>query len=128
MPDKVTNVIGFDDILSTDHKLISFVLNFKLCKKQPTKRSVYNFKKANWNGLNEVLNNTPWDLCFVSGDVDAVLSCWTDFFLSAVKDNIPLCKSPNNYNHAWIDSELLMLIRKKTDKETNYANPIVLRI
>jgi hypothetical protein len=25
MPDKVTNLIGFDDILSTDHKLISFV-------------------------------------------------------------------------------------------------------
>jgi hypothetical protein len=33
MPDKVTNVIGFDDILSTDHKLISFVLNFNLRKK-----------------------------------------------------------------------------------------------
>ena len=76
-----------------------------------SKRSVYNFKKANWNGLNEVLNNTPWDLCFVSGDVDAVLSCWSHFFLTAVQDNVPLCKSLNNYNHAWIDSELL--IRKK---------------
>ena len=31
-PDKVTGVYDFDDILSTDHKLIKFVLNFNIPK------------------------------------------------------------------------------------------------
>ena len=25
------------------------------------KRKIYNFKKANWLGLNQALENTPWD-------------------------------------------------------------------
>ena len=41
---------GFDDILSTDHKLIKFVLNFNfnIPKTIVTNRLVYNFKNANW--------------------------------------------------------------------------------
>ena len=32
MPDKIVNVQGFDDIIDTDHKLISFDINFKIQK------------------------------------------------------------------------------------------------
>ena len=47
-PDKVTGVYDFDDILSTDHKLTKFVLNFNIPKTIVTNRLVYNFKNANW--------------------------------------------------------------------------------
>ena len=103
-PDKVTGVYGFDDILSTDHKLIKFVLNFKIPKTIVTNRLVYNFKNANWAGLREVLLHTPWDLCFVSNDVDSSWASWCDLFLSAIKDNVPTCKARDNRGHPWIDS------------------------
>jgi hypothetical protein len=59
LPDKVINVQGFEDILNTDHKLISFELDLKINKRPKVKREVFNFKKANWTGLKDVLLNTP---------------------------------------------------------------------
>ena len=40
------NIYGFGDIISTDHKLISFELDLKITKKLNIKRVVYNFKKV----------------------------------------------------------------------------------
>ena len=113
LPDKVINVQGFEDILNTDHKLISFELDLKINKKPKVKREVFNFKKANWTGLKDVLLNTPFDACFVPEDIDASLSKWCDLFLSIVHDHIPKCSSRNVYDHPWIDKELLELIKKK---------------
>lgn len=112
-PDKVMNIQGFHDTLSTDHLLISFELNLKINKKPKVKRAVFNFKKANWTGLKEVLVNTPFDTCFVTEDIDASLSNWCDLFLSIVHNHIPKCSSRNVYDHPWIDEELLALIKKK---------------
>ena len=33
IPDKIKNVYGFEDIISTDHTLISFDIDFKICRK-----------------------------------------------------------------------------------------------
>ena len=54
--EKISDIHGFDDILNTDHKLaVSFVLDFNIPKKPKTKHFVYNFEKANWDALKEVL-------------------------------------------------------------------------
>jgi hypothetical protein len=84
IPEKVMNVHGFEDIINTDHTLISFDVDFKICKKPEVKRSVYNFKNANWSGLKQVLANIPWELGFVSDDINTSLSSWCESFISAV--------------------------------------------
>ena len=71
---------GFDDILNTDHKLISFDLSLEIQKKPKVKRLVYNFKKANWAGLKEQLTHAPWDECFVPSNIDESLSNWFTYF------------------------------------------------
>ena len=83
----------FDDIINTDHKLISFALDLNIPKKPITKRFVYNYKEANWDGLNCALNNTPWDMAFVENSIDASLSNWCDLFLFAVSDHVPTRRS-----------------------------------
>ena len=65
IPTKVQHIHGFEDIICTDHKLISFELDLKVPKRSKTKRVVYNFKRADWSGLKETLRNTPWDACIV---------------------------------------------------------------
>ena len=80
IPDKVNNMQGFDDILNTDHKLISFDLSLEIQKKPKVKRLVYNFKKANWAGLKEQLTHAPWDECFVPSNIDESLSNWWTYF------------------------------------------------
>ena len=116
IPEKIINLQGFDDILDTDHKLISFDINFKIQRKVKVKRSTYNFKKANWPILKELLGRTPWDLCFVSNDVDESLSNWHDMFISAVNEHIPKCTLKNVNEHPWIDAELRSPIRKKNNQ------------
>ena len=103
IPEKISDIHGFDDILNTDHKLVSFVLDFNIPKKPKTKRYVYNFKKANWDTLKEVLTNTPWDMSFVPGDIEALLSNWCD---------VPKRRVRNVNDHPWFDLELMKLIKK----------------
>ena len=78
IPEKISNINGFDDILSTDHKLVSFNINFKIRKKPKIKRHVYNYKKADWNALIRSLALVPWDVCFVDGDVNLSITNWID--------------------------------------------------
>ena len=113
IPEKVINVHGFEDIISTDHTLISFDVDFKICKKPKVKRSVYNFKNANWLGLKQVLANIPWELGFVSDDINTLLSSWSESFISAVNDHVPKRTSRCMYDPPWIDKELLALLKKK---------------
>lgn len=96
IPDKITEIHGFDDILPTDNKLIKFVLNFYIPEIKVINCLVYNLKKANWVGLREVL--TPWDLCFVSNYVDTSWSIWYDFFLLAI------CKIQYAHGCLWCSS------------------------
>ena len=117
IPEKISDIHGFDDILNTDHKLVSFGLDFNIPKKPKTKRYVCNFKKDNWNALKEVLTNTPWDMSFVPGDIEASLSNWCDLFVSAVNDHVPKRRVRNVHDHPWLDLELMKLIKRKMSKE-----------
>ena len=70
IPEKLTNIEGSQDILVTDHKLVKFCINLRISKKLKAERRVYNFKKADWQGLKQTLKTVPWDLCFVDDDVN----------------------------------------------------------
>ena len=52
------------------------------------KRNVYNFKRANWPALKEMLLHTPWDLAIFPNDINKSLSVWTDLLFSAVYEHI----------------------------------------
>ena len=73
IPEKIENLKGFDDVLPTDHKLISFEINLKIEKNQVA-RFVYDFEKADWFTLKVLFSNTRWDLCLVPGNIDKTLS------------------------------------------------------
>lgn len=89
IPDKVTKLVGFEDIFNSDHKILSFELVLKIPRNSKVKRSVYNFKKADWSGLKELLSHTPWDMAFVHNDVNESLNLRCDLFSSAVNEHIP---------------------------------------
>ena len=89
IPNKVINMHGFEDVIDTDHTLVSFYLDLNIYKKPKIKRSVYNFKNANWSVLKEILMNSPWNHAFVDDDVNASLFRWCNLFFSAVDDHIP---------------------------------------
>jgi endonuclease/exonuclease/phosphatase family metal-dependent hydrolase len=113
IPNKIQNVTGFDDVLTTDHKLISFEINLKIQSKPRAERFVYDFAKSDWSNLKVLLANTRWDLCFVPGNIDETLSNWCDMFLSVVDKHIPKYCIKSVHDHPWINKELLRQIKKK---------------
>ncbi|PFX32350.1 putative RNA-directed DNA polymerase from transposon BS [Stylophora pistillata] len=121
IPTKRRLIHGFDDIIATDHKVINFQLELKIPKRPKIMRSVYNFKRADWCSLKQTLECIPWDMCFVSNNVNACLSNWCDLFLSAVYDHVPKCKRRNVLDPPWIDNELLSLLKKKDAARKNLA-------
>ena len=116
---KVQHIHGFDDIICTDHKLISFELDQKVPKRSKTKRVVYNFKRADWSGLKETLRNTPWDACIVPDDVDASLDNWYALFVAAANNHIPKCKARSVNDLPWMNNELRLLLKKKDNPRKN---------
>ena len=122
IPEKLTNINGSQDILVTDHKLVKFCINLRIAKTLKAEHRVYNFKKADWQGLKQTLESVPWDLCFVDNDVNESLSNWTDMFLSAVDLHIPICKARNVNDHPWLDHKLLKLLKHKNILRTIASN------
>ncbi|XP_068697553.1 uncharacterized protein [Montipora foliosa] len=120
IPTKVQHIHGFDDIICTDHKLISFELDLKVPKRSKTKRVVYNLKRADWSGLKETLRNTPWDACIVPDDADDSLENWYDLFVAAANDHIPKCKARSVNDLPWMDNELRLLLKKKDDARSKF--------
>ena len=112
-PNKIQNVTGFDDVLTTDHKLISFEINLKIQSKPRAERFVYDFAKSDWSNLKVLLANTRWDLCFVPGNIDETHSNWCDMFLSVVDKHIPKYCIKGVHDHPWINKELFRQIKKK---------------
>ena len=114
IPDKISNIKGFQDILNSDHQLIEFSMDLRIKSQKPhVKRRLYNFKKADWNGLKYSLSLINWDLCFEENNTNASLTNWSDTFLAAVDQQIPTSKPRNINEHPWIDHELLNLIKVK---------------
>ena len=112
---------GFEDIISTDHTLISFDIDFKICQKPKVKRSVYNLKNTNWSGLKQVLAHIPYELGHVPDDVNTSLSNWCESFNSAVNDHIPKRISRCVHDPPWIDKEVLALLKRRTFSEIQTA-------
>ena len=77
------------------------------------KQRLYNFKKADWDGLKHSFSLINWDLCFEENDINACLTNWSDTYLTAVNKHIPTNKPRNVNEHPWIDHELLNLVKVK---------------
>ena len=57
-------------------------------------------------------------LCFELDDINQTASNGCDVFISTVDDYIPKCTIKSSKRHAWIDDEVLSLIKKKNAVRT----------
>ena len=107
--DKVEVAAGLP---GSDHDAVHFTTSLRKRKFSTQKRWSFNFKKADFEGFNELLSKVPWDCCFLSESVD---DCWTHFkdILFSIADQcIPkIALHPRKSTH-WLSEETLRLVRK----------------
>ena len=72
------------EICSSDHYGISFKFNLNFKRLTGQKRKMYNFKKANWEGLNNDLKHTNWDFYLKCCDSNSAWHKFKAFLLNFV--------------------------------------------
>ena len=93
--------------------LITFDIIIPLKRIKSFKRYVYNYKDADFGGLQELLNYIPWDIAYDENDMDLSTVKWMDLFLAAVNDCVPKIEIKSANSAPWIDAEVLKAVRKK---------------
>ena len=123
-PHKVENLSILSDLslslCKSDHFLIKFDIKYKARRKKPAKRTIYNFKRADWDSLNRDFHNTNWNSLLGSHDVD---SAWLNFkshLNHLANTHIPKIKIKSEFQPPWFDSEVYHLCREKERLRSRY--------
>ena len=100
-------------LCKSDHFPIHFKVKIATKIRNQVKRKIWNFKKANWDRLNQDLLRIPWGHIIDSRDCE---SAWRNFktvLFALVDKHIPKITVKSNFNAPWFDSECFEAYRKK---------------
>ena len=115
-PERISDIATFDSQLTTDHLGVQFKIK-TILKRERIARYVYNFKKADFEGLKQFLSVTQLDIGFVENDIDQTWESWRDLFLNAVDSHIPKYDS-KTLN---LRNGLTVKLSKCQDKKVDYG-------
>jgi hypothetical protein len=106
-------------LCQSDHFAISFSIKVRVDLKKARKRSVYNFKKGDLDGLNTALRQTNWNSIINCPDngwerFKAHLFFLVDMFIPTITIKYDSKQAP------WFDSEAYCAWRKKEQCRTKY--------
>ena len=102
-------------ISSSDHSVVFCSFSITHYKDRPFKRSVWDYKRANFDDLNSALLDAPWDTGFAVFDsISDTASYWTDLFIDTCKQFIPFRNiTVRPKDKPWITCEIKKLIRHR---------------
>ena len=102
-----------NDICKSDHYAVSFTVVTKFKRKKASKRNVYNFKKANWDRLNQEIGSVPWEALIDGQDPELAWTSFKDIFFKLVERHVPRIAISEKFTSPWFDSECYEAYRSK---------------
>ena len=105
------NVLGKNEICSSDHFGITFDIKMKF-KNKVEKRKIFNYKKANWQNLNNDLKHVRWDQ-ELNYDPETSWFRFKRILNHFMKKHIPTITLKNKCQPPWFDCDTHHLCRKK---------------
>ena len=110
----VDDVEVVDSIPGADHDAVHFSLAGKTPPVSPTcRRTVYNFKKADFPKFRSIINNTHWDSIFITKDINSIWDKWKELFFAAADASIPKVFVKCKKRTDWLTKETRSEIKKK---------------
>ena len=116
---KNINVLSKNDICSSDHFGITFELTSR-AKTKNMKRTIFDFKRADWENLNKDLNSVPWNHFIESCDPNEGWNFLRNTLHTLMEKYIPTITIKDQGRPPWFDSEILNLCKKKTGLHKKY--------
>ena len=98
-------VIDTERYCISDHFAVTFKISQTVTRKPRVKRTCFNYEKANWNDLNNDLNNINWDITLDCQEPDIMWSNFKNAVLDKVNMHIPKFTIKSEYQPPWFDSE-----------------------
>ena len=100
--------------ISSDHGLLMFDFHLIMSSFGCNKRTVFDFKRAGWNGLQNKLRFSNLSSTDHSNlDLDADWEKWRKTFLSAAADHIPHKSLKKSSSPPWFDGEIKHIIKRR---------------
>ena len=99
------DIIDTERFCISDHYAITFTITEKVLRKPHVKRVCYNFKKANWDNLNEELNLINFDNLLDCYEPEIAWQNFKKIIFSKVDLHIPKFSITNEHQPPWFDSE-----------------------
>ncbi|MCP4459302.1 MAG: endonuclease/exonuclease/phosphatase family protein, partial [Cytophagales bacterium] len=100
-------------ICKSDHFPISFEVKANVKIKKAPKRKVYNFKKGNWDRLNDDLRGVPWSSLIDRTEPELAWRSFKSILFKLVDRNIPTITLKGNFDSPWFDAECYDAYRDK---------------
>ncbi|CAB4022732.1 excitatory amino acid transporter 1-like [Paramuricea clavata] len=104
-PDDICNVKVEANLVTSDHSVVSFDILTKVQRVKKISRNVYNFKKADLEGLKLALQCIPWETAMFEDDIESSLVCWQDLVLTCIDEYVPKIIIRDSNRPPWIDAE-----------------------
>ena len=115
------------EICNSDHFGISFNVNLNCKRLKGKKRKMYNFKKANWNSLNDDLNHVNWNYTLKYCDSTTAWNRFKTILIKLCDKHIPKITIKSQFQPPWFDSDIHKLCLKKDRLRQKYIsskNPV----
>ena len=98
----------------SDHKAITFEVNLSIRTLNKNQQEMFNFKKADFEGLRTALrNDSPENYLDNDSNINDDWSSWKTFLFDKLGSFIPKCITRKFISPPWIDGEVTHVIRKK---------------
>ena len=113
--DLTENLMINDEFSSSDHRAITFDLRFTIKKSITNNEKVPDLRKANFQKLRDILAETDWSHLESSNDVNVQWKFFTDTYVKAVEESIPLKKRriQKKIKPNWWNNEIANCLREK---------------
>ena len=97
----------------SDHFAITFDINTRIKRTKPSKRKLFNFKRANWDALNGDLCNVQWNAILDSIEPEIAWGQFKFKLFELVNKHIPSLTVKSEFQPPWFDSESHQACREK---------------
>ena len=124
MASSVTNVHVSEHttICKSDHFPISFEVKANVKFKKSPERTIFNFKKANWDQLNADLWGVPWNSLIDRTEPEIAWRSFKSILFNLVDKYIPKITLKGNFDSPWFDAECFDAYRRKERAHKKFKN------
>ena len=114
-PNKFKECKVIPPLVKIDHCNIICKIYLSTRRNNVFKRTVWNYKKCNLDGLVEALSSAPWDAGFnVFNDIDDLVTYWSSLLMQTAAEFIPnTTVTVRAREKPWVNGDLKRLIRRR---------------